>query len=76
MEKPEINPFMLWKIPIKKDDNRSDGISKKCNCQDPIDHRIGHNRPFYHCKEHPKVQNINWDSIIHHILYSTNHKLS
>jgi hypothetical protein len=52
----------------KEDDNRSDGISKKCNYQDPADHRIGHNHPFYYCKEHPKVQNINLESIIHHIL--------
>ena len=59
---------------VKEDDDRSDGISKKCNCQDPAGHRIGHNHPFYYCIEHPKVQNIHLESIIHHLLYSTDHK--
>jgi hypothetical protein len=61
----------------KESDNCSDsGISKKCNCSKPTDPRIVHNHPFYCCKEHPKVQNIHLESIIHHLLYSTDHKSS
>ena len=31
---------------------------------------IGYAKPFYYCKEHPKVQNINHEEIKNHIQYS------
>jgi hypothetical protein len=40
----------------EEDNNHRDStISKRCNCQDPVDHRIGHTHPFYFCIEHPIV---------------------
>ena len=35
---------------------------------------IGYKKPFYYCKECPKVQNIHYESILHHIQYSTAHQ--
>jgi hypothetical protein len=35
---------------------------------------IGFREPFYYCKEHFDVKNINREAIEHHILYSTIHK--
>ena len=44
------------------------------NCPKPSDPRIKHDHPFYFCIEHPEFQNINLDSIMHHLEYSTEHK--
>lgn len=38
-----------------------------------IDHIIGFREPFYHCKQHPHVQNIHREEIEHHIQYSREH---
>jgi hypothetical protein len=65
---------------VLEDNDREDdiyngsNISKKCECQDPPDHRIKHNHPFYYCIEHREFQNIYLDSILHHLEYSTVHR--
>jgi hypothetical protein len=35
---------------------------------------IGYKKPFFYCKECPKVQNINREEIERHILYSKDHQ--
>jgi minichromosome maintenance replisome factor len=35
---------------------------------------IGYTKPFYYCKEHPKVQNINHEEVKNHIQYSKEHQ--
>lgn len=37
------------------------------------DHQIAYREPFYHCKQHPNVQNIRREEIEHHIQYSKEH---
>jgi predicted nucleic-acid-binding Zn-ribbon protein len=56
-------------------DNRSNSnINNACiNCPKPSDPRIEYNHLFYFCKEHSKFQNIYFESIIHHLLYSIDH---
>ncbi len=34
---------------------------------------IGYREPFYYCKEHPKIQNINYESILLHLMHSKDH---
>jgi len=59
----------------KESNNRSDStISKNCNCHISADPRIGHNHPFYFCKDHPKVQNIHSETIEYHLLYQVDHR--
>jgi hypothetical protein len=63
---------------IEEDNDKEDdsNTNKKCNCQVSTDPRIGHNHPFYFCIEHLKFQNIHLEAIIHHLLYSQDHKYS
>lgn len=35
---------------------------------------IEYTKPFYYCKQHPKVQNINHEEIKNHIQYSKEHR--
>jgi len=37
------------------------------------DPKIGYKEPLFYCKEHPKVQNINYEEIKHHMQYSKEH---
>jgi hypothetical protein len=53
-----------------KEDNTRENLDSK------TDSLIGYREPFYYCKEHPSVENIYRETIEHHILYSTVHKLS
>jgi hypothetical protein len=44
------------------------------NCPIPSESRIGHNHPFYHCKEHPEYHNIHLKVIENHLILSKDHK--
>jgi hypothetical protein len=57
----------------ESDNNRIN--NNTCNCLKSIDPRIRHKHPFYYCIEHPEFQNVNLESIIHHLLYSKDHKI-
>jgi hypothetical protein len=59
----------------KEDNNHSDNtISKNCNCQAPVDSRIGPNHPFYYCTEHSKFENIHLEVIENHLILAMDHK--
>jgi len=40
------------------------------------DSRIMHNHPFFHCKEHPKFENIHLEVIESHLILAKDDKVS
>ena len=38
------------------------------------DSLIGYTKPFYHCKQHPLVENIHKEVIEHYLIHSTDHR--
>ena len=57
------------KITPSNNDNKITEILKS----EPM---IGYTKPFYHCKEHPRVQYIDHKEIKNHIKYSREHQQS
>lgn len=46
------------------------------NCLKSSDSRIMHNHPFYHCKEHPKFENIYLEVIESQLILAKDDKIS
>ncbi len=56
---------------IKNEDATNNNDVEEILKSEPM---IGYKEPLFHCKEHPKVQNINYEEIKHHLQHSKDHR--
>ncbi|MER5174277.1 MAG: hypothetical protein ABJB76_04135 [Candidatus Nitrosocosmicus sp.] len=56
----------------KENDNNTN--RKEAPSSEMLEQMIEYREPLFHCKQHPKVQNIHREEIEHHILNARDHK--